>query len=78
MDIKSSVDWLIEHYTFADLTAESWEMIKQKAKEMHKEEHGKTWDAAMDNFKARGGNDMRAWADFDDYYAETFGGNDEK
>jgi cephalosporin hydroxylase len=41
MDIKSSVDWLIEHYTFADLTAESWEMIKQQAKAMHKEEQSK-------------------------------------
>jgi hypothetical protein len=25
--------------------------------------------------KARGGNDMRAWADFDDYYNQRFGGN---
>lgn len=33
-DKKSSVEWLIEHYTFADLTAESWEMIQQQAKEM--------------------------------------------
>jgi hypothetical protein len=31
---QSSVEWLIEHYTFADLTAESWEMIQQQAKEM--------------------------------------------
>jgi flagellar biosynthesis/type III secretory pathway protein FliH len=33
-DKKSSVEWLIEHYTFADLTAESCEMIQQQAKEM--------------------------------------------
>ena len=35
---QSSVEWLIEHYTFADLTAESWEMIKQQAREMYKDE----------------------------------------
>ena len=31
---QSSVEWLIEHYTFADLTADSWQMIQQQAKEM--------------------------------------------
>ena len=46
----------------------------EKAKAMHKEEHGQTWDAAMENMKARGGNDMRAWVDFDEYYNETFEG----
>ena len=48
-----------------------------EAKAMHKEEHGKTWDDAMENMKARGGNDMRAWTDFDEYYNETLGGNNE-
>ena len=37
-DKQSSIEWLIEHYTFADLTAESWEMIKQQAREMYKDE----------------------------------------
>ena len=50
----------------------------EQAKAMHKEEHGKTWDDAMENMKARGGNDMRAWTDFDEYYNETFGGNNEQ
>ena len=49
--------------------------IEEQAKAMHKTEHGKTWDDAMENMKARGGNDMRAYTDFDDYYAETYGGN---
>ena len=31
---KTAVEWLIEHYTFADLTADSWQMIQQQAKEM--------------------------------------------
>jgi hypothetical protein len=74
---QSSVEWLIEHYTFADLTADSWQMIQQQAKAMHKDEHGKTWDDAMESMKARGGNDMRAYTDFDGYYAETYGGNNE-
>jgi flagellar biosynthesis/type III secretory pathway protein FliH len=31
---QRAVEWLIEHYTFADLTADSWQMIQQQAKEM--------------------------------------------
>jgi hypothetical protein len=45
-----------------------------KAKEMEKEQHATTWDKAMDNLDARGGNMVRAWVDFDDYYNETYGG----
>ena len=44
----------------------------QQAKEMHKTELGKTWDAALDKYEVRAGNYMRAYEDFDDYYEETF------
>jgi hypothetical protein len=50
--------------------------LKVQAKEMEKEQHGKTWDNAMDNLDARGGNMVRAWVDFDDYYNETYGGKE--
>jgi flagellar biosynthesis/type III secretory pathway protein FliH len=35
---QTAVEWLIEHYTFADLTADSWQMIQQQAKEMEKQQ----------------------------------------
>jgi hypothetical protein len=44
---------------------------------MQKQQHGKTWDDAMESIKARGGNDIRAYTDFDDYYAETYGGGEQ-
>ena len=47
--------------------------LHRQAKAMHKEEHGKTWDKSLDNLKARGMNEMRAYTDFDEYYNETFG-----
>jgi hypothetical protein len=50
----------------------------EQAKAMEKEQHGKTWDASMDNYIARGENYVRAYVDFEDYYAETFGGNDDQ
>ena len=52
--------------------ANKYYQLKQQAKAMHKEEHGQTWDDSLDNLKARGMNEMRAYTDFDDYYNETF------
>ena len=57
---QSSVEWLIEHYTFADLTAESWEMIQQQAKAMHKEE-------------IMNANEDLSTTNGEQYYNETFG-----
>lgn len=71
---QSSVEWLAEIIRFAnkELYAEMFDEIEQ-AKAMHKEEHGQTWDKSMENFEARGRNEIRAWVDFDEYYKETFG-----
>jgi hypothetical protein len=81
-DEFSSVEWLynkmvlklcnkLQTIEYTHIFLEEFE----KAKEMQKQQHGKTWDDAMENMKARGGNDMRAYTDFDDYYAQTYGGN---
>jgi hypothetical protein len=48
-----------------------------QAKEMEKEQHATTWDKSMDNLDARGGNIVRAWVDFDEYYNETYGGGEQ-
>ena len=74
---QSSVEWLeieleklwIEKY----LSPITIKPLLEQAKAMHREEHGRTWDDAMQTLKSRGGNDMRAYTDFDDYYTEKFG-----
>jgi hypothetical protein len=85
---QTAVEWLLEEFknftTNAHFDRNGY-IIKihkanmvdliNKAKEMEKEQHGKTWDCAIDNLDARGGNVVRAWADFDDFYNETYGGN---
>lgn len=73
---QTSVEWLVHHlidYGF-DLSLHQFEI--EQAKAMHREEHGQTWDKSLDNLKARGMNEMRAYTDFDDYYNETFNKND--
>ena len=78
---QSSVQWfldkLIEHrIIIVDKTTYQvkykHEILLEQAKAMHREEQGKTWDASMDNFKARGENYVRAYGDFDEYYNETY------
>ena len=82
---QSSVEWLIaeiqrrvsiiqsEPQTMArELMIDNLSVDLEQAKAMHKEEHGRTWDKSLDNLKARGMNEMRAYTDFDEYYSETF------
>ena len=73
-------EFLLSHCnpTICNVEWSDFKLMLEQAKAMHKEEHGKTWDDAMENMKARGGNDMRAWTDFDEYYNVTFGGNNEQ
>ena len=42
------------------------------AKEIENKQHGETWDASIKNYKLRGGNEMRAWEDFDEHYNEKY------
>ena len=51
--------------------------LSLQAKEMEKQQHATTWDKSMDNLDARGGNIVRAWVDFDEYYNETYGGGEQ-
>ena len=51
-----------------------WDNIRdivQQAKEMEKQQHGQTWDAAIAAHDNRGHVHARSLVDFDEYY-ETF------
>lgn len=75
---KTAVDWLkkeLEGYgdpQYCELTWNELDELCEQAKEMEKQQHGQTWDKSLDNFKARGMNEMRAYCDFDDYYKEAY------
>ena len=69
--MKTAVEYLVEQLMPKALTAEQYYHIQQ-AKEIEKEQHGNTWDTALDKYEVRAGNYMRAYEDFDEYYNETF------
>ena len=70
---QSSVEWLFDqlekHYVKTDLKNT---VVYQQAVAMHKEEIRKVWDNAAIDFIY--GNKFK---NFDDYYNETFGGNND-
>ncbi len=70
---QTAVEWfLIECGKYGD-TAQIPDEVIDEAKEMEKEQHATTWDNSMDNLDARGGNIVRSWVDFDDYFNKTYG-----
>jgi hypothetical protein len=42
----------------------------QQALEMERNQHGNTWDAAIQAYEDRGHVQVRAWCDFDEYEIE--------
>ena len=47
-------------------------LIIEKAKEMDKQQHGRTWDAAIAAHDNRGHVHARSIVDFDEYYEQQF------
>ena len=73
---QTAVEWLENefkeaHKMFGGIDT-NWIKRFEQAKEMEKQQHGKTWDTALDKYEVRAGNYMRAYEDFDEYYNETF------
>ena len=84
---QTSVEWFIEQLeqkggAWVNLSIGTMQIsIKEEeyidlinqAKKMEKEQHGNTWNEALDAYEGRGYLYVRAWEDFDDHYRETYG-----
>ena len=69
----TAVQWLIDNLEkFESCKDISWRCYVEihEALRMEREQHAKTWDAALDKYEVRAGNYMRAYEDFDDYYEQ--------
>ncbi len=65
---QTAVEWLFKTLWEEPKDKMVWYAILDKAKEMEKEQHGETWDAALIHVDKRGGVILRALVDFDDYW----------
>lgn len=85
---QTAVEWLedkIKDNIFCDHICgiEYWDKetllgFIEQAKQMEREQHGKTWDEAIKANENRGNVIARSICDFDDYYTETYGNNQNK
>jgi hypothetical protein len=68
MEKQTAVEWLFKNLWEEPKDKMVWYAILDKAKEMEKEQHGETWDAALIHVDKRGGVILRALVDFDEYW----------
>lgn len=67
---QTAAEYLMESYAANPFL--SPEHFK-KAEEMERQQHGQTWDAAIEACHARGYNLVRAICDFDEFYKNNYG-----
>ena len=70
---QTAVEWVVKQLLNAEPNVLEWQKYLIEGKAMEKEQHGHTWDIALLQKDLRGGNVMRAWEDFDEYYQEHYG-----
>lgn len=69
---QTAVEWLasnINEYT----TKDEFYILLEQAKQMEKEQHGNTWDAAIQAHEDRGGVISRSLCDFEQFYNGNYG-----
>jgi hypothetical protein len=69
----TAIEWLIiKLYAAGSGSPGAYTKIFEQAKEIEKQQHGNTWDAAIKAHDNRGGVHARSIVDFDEYYNDTF------
>jgi hypothetical protein len=66
MSKQTAVEWFYQRILAKDIKS-----VFEQAKEMEREQHGRTWDDALAQVEKRTVW-ARAMCDFDEYYEETY------
>ena len=69
---QTAVEWLFSQIPFEWSSSKAAFEALQQAKEMDKQQHGRTWDSAIKAHDDRGHVHARSLVDFDEWYNETF------
>ena len=81
MSKQTAVEWLYERLERMIPKTALYNIDKkqyfEQAKAMEREQHGSTWDAAIEQNEKRGGNAVRSQDDFDEYYNQTYKGGEQ-
>jgi hypothetical protein len=69
---QTAVQWLVEQLKIEEGIDFIPTSLFEQAKEMEKQQHEETWDAAIKAHDDRGGVHARSIVDFDEYYEQQF------
>ena len=72
MENQTAVEWLFSQIPFGWSSSRAAYEALAIAKQMEKEQHGQTWDAAIKAHDDRGHVHARSLVDFDEYFEEQF------
>jgi hypothetical protein len=67
---ETAVDYIKRKLTSGDIF--SLTVVLHEAKQLERNQHGDTWDAAIQAHEDRGHVLVRSICDFDDYFNETY------
>ena len=66
---QTAVEWLEERLRMMGFRND---VVIEEGKKIEKQQHGQTWDAAIQAHDDRGGVHARSLVDFDEYFEEQF------
>ena len=69
---QTAAEWLAVKLFNAESYPSVWDKFIEQAKELEKQQHGKTWDAAIAAHDNRGHVHARSIVDFDEWYEQQF------
>ena len=74
--VQTAVEWLMSEMLKPDMY-KIWVTLLERAKAMEKQQLANAWDKACDQYIYRDGNLVKVWKDFDKYYNDTYGSNNQ-
>ena len=69
---QTAAEWLAVKLFNEEPYPSVWNKYIEQAKEMEKQQHGQTWDAAIKAHDNRGHVHARSIVDFDEWYEQQF------
>jgi hypothetical protein len=69
---QTAVEWLVK-----ELKLEGYNYTVEQAKAMERQQLANAWDKACEQYIYRDGNLVKVWKDFDKYYKDNYGSNNQ-
>jgi hypothetical protein len=73
---QTATEWLMLEMLKPDMYR-IWPTLLERAKAMERQQLANSWDKACDQYIYRDGNLVKVWKDFDKYYKDNYGSDNQ-